>query len=264
MKIGICGICGRMGVSVLKGLLVNGHQLGAAFDHTSAKHFGRDAGLLVQLENLGVAVESINSAAMRKVDGMIDFSAPASGMEILGCALKEKKPVVIGTTGFSVPEMEKISAASSEIPVLFSPNMSLGVNLLFKLTEMAAKALGSGFDAEIFEAHHRFKKDAPSGTAKKLSEIIRKNLTGMGAGREIFGREGITGERSASEIGVMAMRGGDIVGEHTVFFVGLGERLELVHRAGSRDTFARGAVRAIDFLKDKRPGLYTMSDVLGL
>lgn len=263
MRMGICGICGRMGVSVLKILLERRHTLAAAFDHEGAPLYGRDAGALVNVERMNVTVSRINPDDINKTDGIIDFSSPAASMLLLEEARANRKPLVIGTTGFSDEERNAVHNAASQIPVLFSPNMSLGVNLLFKLTETAARALSNDYDVEIFEAHHRFKKDAPSGTARRLLEIVKENMQDLEGAREVPGREGIVGERSKNEIGILAMRGGDIVGEHTVFFTAIGERIELTHRLTSRETLAAGAVTAMEFLAGKPAGLYTMYDVLG-
>ncbi len=264
MKIGICGICGRMGVSVLKVLTGRGHSLGAAFDHDGAPSFGCDAGTLVQAEKMHVTVAGINADDVARTDGIIDFSSPAATARLIGFALEKKKPLVIGTTGLSDDGKREITRASKEIPVIFSPNMSLGVNILFKLTEIASRALTNEYDVEILEMHHRFKKDAPSGTANRLLEIVRESMRDMDGAKVVTGREGIIGERTKNEIGVLSMRGGDIVGEHTVFFTAMGERIELSHRASSRDILARGAVTAMEFLAGKPAGLYSMYDVLGL
>ncbi|MBP7738304.1 MAG: 4-hydroxy-tetrahydrodipicolinate reductase [Spirochaetes bacterium] len=263
MRMGICGICGRMGVSVLKILLERRHTLAAAFDHEGAPLYGRDAGALVNVERMNVTVSRINQDDISKTDGIIDFSSPAASMLLLEEARANRKPLVIGTTGFSNDERDAIKKAAAQIPVIFSPNMSLGVNLLFKLTETAARALSTDYDVEIFEAHHRFKKDAPSGTARKLLEIVKENMRDLKGAREVPGRDGIVGERSKNEIGILAMRGGDIVGEHTVYFTAIGERIELTHRLTSRETLAAGAVAAMEFLAGKPAGLYTMYDVLG-
>ncbi len=263
MKMGICGICGRMGVSVLRILLERRHTLAAAFDHEGAPLFGGDAGALVNVERMNVTVTRINPEDVRKTDGIIDFSSPAASMRLLEEARAGRKPLVIGTTGFSDEERKSIEDAARQIPVLLSPNMSLGVNLLFKLTETAARALNAEYDVEIFEAHHRFKKDAPSGTAKRLLEIVKKSMGDLKEAKEVPGRNGIVGERTKNEIGILSMRGGDIVGEHTVFFTTIGERIELTHRATSREILAKGAVSAMEFLAGKPAGLYTMYDVLG-
>ncbi|HPG49449.1 MAG TPA: 4-hydroxy-tetrahydrodipicolinate reductase [Spirochaetota bacterium] len=263
MRIGICGICGRMGVMIMKEALQRGHSIAAAFDHDGAPLFGRDAGALLNMKDLGVTVAAVNEEDVARCDGIIDFSSPAATMRLLDAAIAQKKPLVIGTTGFSAEETGRIRTASGVVPLLFSPNMSRGVNVLFRLTEFAAGALGPDYDVEIFEAHHRFKKDAPSGTARRLVEAVKSAMKGLGGAKEVAGRSGMTGERTSNEIGVHAMRGGDIVGEHTVFFVTAGERIELTHRATSRESLARGAVAAVEFCSGKSAGLYTMYDVLG-
>ncbi len=264
MRLGVCGICGRMGISVLSVLLERGHALAAAFDSDSAPFFGRDAGELLRGETIHVPIASITAESVGACDGIIDFSSPAASLELIAFARENRKPLVVGTTGFSAAEKETIEGASRDIPILFSPNMSLGVNVLFKLAEIASRALTDDYDVELFEAHHRFKKDAPSGTARRLVEIVKENMRGLDGATEITGRSGITGERSNREIGVMAMRAGDIVGEHTLFFAAMGERIELTHRLTSRDPLARGAVRGMEYLAGRAAGLYTMYDVLGL
>lgn len=264
MKIGVCGISGRMGRAVYRNLLERGHLLGAAFEAESSPCIGTEAGALIGQPGLSVTVGPIGEGGLGAVEGIIDFSSPEATLKLLPVARKMKKALVIGTTGFTPEGRGRIEEASREVPVLFSPNMSVGVNLLFKLTEMASRVLEKGYDVEIFEAHHRFKKDAPSGTAKRLIEAVKSSAPALRGATEITGRDGITGERGDDEIGVMVLRGGDIVGEHTVYFVGMGERIELTHRASSRDTLAIGAVRGMEFLAGKKPGLYTMFDVLGL
>jgi 4-hydroxy-tetrahydrodipicolinate reductase len=184
-------------------------------------------------------------------------------MDLIRIMSDIKKPLVIGTTGFSNEQIDEIKKYSHVSPLLHSPNMSLGVNLLFTLTEIASRALNTQYDVEIFEAHHRLKKDAPSGTAKKLLEIIKENMSGLSDAAVLNGRDGIIGERTANEIGMHAMRGGSIIGEHTVYFTGLDDRIELTHRAVNRDVFAGGAVAAVEFLHGKDAGFYTMYDVLG-
>jgi 4-hydroxy-tetrahydrodipicolinate reductase len=195
---------------------------------------------------------------------VIDFSHPSATGEICRVCLGTGKPLVVGTTGHSAEERASLEKAAKSLPVVLSPNFSVGVNALFWLTRKAAEMLGQDFDLEIVETHHRLKKDAPSGTAKKLAEILcevrkldyTKNVT--------HGREGLIGERPAAEIGVHSIRGGDVVGDHTVTFAGRGERLELTHKASSRETFAAGALRAAKWIVGRPPGLYSMEDVLGL
>jgi 4-hydroxy-tetrahydrodipicolinate reductase len=199
--------------------------------------------------------------AFADADVAIDFSHADAATSICAVAIKSKTSLVIGTTGHSAKQRDDIVAASKQIPVVLASNFSVGVNALFALTENAAKILGEDFDLEIVEAHHRMKKDAPSGTAKTLVEILQRARQ-----TKILrhGREGIVGERGKSEIGIHSVRGGDVVGDHTVIFAGQSERLELTHRASSRETFARGAIRAARWVIGKSPGLYDMRDVLGL
>lgn len=194
-------------------------------------------------------------------DVVIDFSSPKITRAIANAASKRGTALVVGTTGISADGMAALHAAAQKVPVVYSPNMSVGVNLLFALTQKTSRALSRDWDIEIFEAHHKHKKDAPSGTAVKLAQEAE---AGMDSARWIHGREGDVGARKSDEIGIHAMRGGDIVGEHTVFFVGDGERIELTHRATDRKIFAQGALRAATWAKGEAPGLYSMNDVLGL
>ena len=197
-------------------------------------------------------------------DVIIDFSHHEVTVPLMEKAVQLGKPIVIGTTGFTQTEEDRIRELSNQIACVKSPNMSIGINVLFNLARQAASAMGQSCDIEIVEAHHRFKKDAPSGTAKKLLEIVAE-ASGKDAERDtVYGREGLIGERPSSEIGVFAVRGGDIVGDHTVFFAGLGERIELTHRAHTRATLARGALQAAKFIVGKEKGLFDMQDVLGL
>ncbi len=253
-----------MGAAILNIAVERGHKLAGAFDAAGSKYSGMNATGIVNNSLADCIVTVSDEAALLKTDGVIDFSSPAATLLLLKQAAASKTPLVIGTTGFNADEINAIRDASATIPVLFSPNMSLGVNLLFKLTELASSALTTDYDVEIFESHHRFKKDAPSGTAKRLLEVVKENMKGLSSARTVNGREGITGERTSSEIGMHAMRGGNIIGEHTVFYVGMDERIELTHRAAGREAFARGAVAAMEFLAGKGPGLYSMYDVLGI
>jgi 4-hydroxy-tetrahydrodipicolinate reductase len=197
-------------------------------------------------------------------DVVVDFSHPSATDEICRTCLGAGKPLVIGTTGHSNEERAPLEKASKSVPIVFSPNFSVGVNALFWLTQKTAKMLGQDFDLEILEVHHRLKKDAPSGTAKKLAEILCEVRKLDYAKNVAHGREGLIGERSATEIGVHSIRGGDVVGDHTVIFAGRGERLELTHKASSREAFATGALRAARWSVGRPPGLYSMEDVLGL
>ncbi|MCS7008448.1 MAG: 4-hydroxy-tetrahydrodipicolinate reductase, partial [Chthoniobacterales bacterium] len=197
-------------------------------------------------------------------DCVIDFSHPSATATIVSLCLSHRKRLVIGTTGQCENDLSLIRSAAESIPIVLSPNFSTGVNLLFWLSKVTAQTLGADFDIEIVEMHHRLKKDAPSGTAAKLLQILAQARNLNPSDVSCYGRSGITGERSSSEIGVHAIRGGDVVGDHTVIFATQGERLELVHKASNRHTFANGALRAAAWLADKPPGLYDMLDVLGL
>ena len=263
MKIGISGIGGRMGNSILRIMTNRGHKLCAAFESEKSHLINKNAKELVSNPLCDCIISAINRDAFSEVDGVIDFSAPEATVELIRIMSELKKPLVIGTTGFSDKQIDEIKQYAKAGPLVHSPNMSLGVNLLFKLTEIASRALNTEYDVEIFEAHHRHKKDAPSGTAKKLLEIIKGNMAGLSDADVMNGRDGITGERTANEIGMHAMRGGSIIGEHTVYFTGLDDRIELTHRAVNRDVFAGGAVAAMEFLYGKDAGFYTMYDVLG-
>ena len=197
-------------------------------------------------------------------DAMIDFTRPAGTLQHLEACVGRGVPIVIGTTGFSDDEKQRIEAAATRIPIVFAPNMSVGVNVTLKLLEVAAKALAQGYDIEILEMHHRHKIDAPSGTALGMGEAIARAQGRSLKEAAVYSREGVTGERDPSSIGFAVLRGGDCVGEHTVVFAGIGERVEISHRATSRNTFSTGALRAARFLVGRRPGLYGMDDVLGL
>ncbi|MBN1499112.1 MAG: 4-hydroxy-tetrahydrodipicolinate reductase [Spirochaetes bacterium] len=255
-KFGICGYGGRMGQTIHSIMEERGYALGCAFDMETSPIFGTE----VYPE---VKVSAINVELLKNADVVIDFSSPAATVKLLDACIASGTAIVIGTTGIDGDLKKKITAAAEKIPVFFTPNMSVGVSLMFKLVEMASVSIPDGYDVEIFEAHHKFKKDAPSGTALKLLEIVKENCARLSDAAEIFGRQGITGERTHNEIGMQVMRGGDIVGEHTVFYTGIGERLEITHRATDRRTFAEGAVTAAAFLTGKKPGLYNMSHALG-
>ena len=230
--------------------------LAAALDAPGAASLGRAAG--------GVRVSDDVDAAVEACDVLIDFTRPQGTMRHLEACLKHGRGIVIGTTGFSAAEAGRIREAGKRIPVAWSPNFAVGVNVLFSLAGSAARALGDAYDVEIIEAHHRHKVDAPSGTALKLGEVVAGALDRPLQQNSVFGRQGDTGERPARQIGFHAVRGGDIVGEHTVLFAGLGERIELTVRSQSRMTYAAGAVRAAKWLGGRPAGLYDMSDVLGL
>ncbi len=261
----IAGIMGRMGRKIAQIAYEDRDvNIAGGVESPDCVHFHENVGEIIGKE-LDAPITADLSKIIEKGDVIIEFSGnieAALGHVRLAAADKNKKGMVIGTTGFTEDQLSEIKELSKDIPIVLAPNMSIGVNLLFKLVEEAAKALkDKGYDIEVVEMHHRFKKDAPSGTAVKIVDIL-KNATGIQ--KVVYGREGITGERPSDEIGVFALRGGDVVGDHTVIFAGIGERLELTHKAGSRDIFAKGAVEAAKWIKGKKPGLYDMMDVLGL
>lgn len=263
-KIGISGVSGRMGRTIYRMLLERNHSIGCGFEAPDSKYLGTDTASLLGESPCGVTINTINADSLKGCDVIIDFTSEKAGALLLDVAIKANVGIVIGTTGISDAGVEKIKKAAESIPVLYAPNMSFGVNLFFKILERAAELMPEGYDVEIFESHHKFKKDSPSGTAVKMIQIIKNGMKRLKNGKELHGREGLIGERTADEIGVHAMRGGDIVGEHTVYFVGMGERLEISHRATSRDMFAIGAVKAAEYLVGKKPGLYSIYNVLGL
>ena len=263
IKIVICGGCGKMGSKVAQ-LIYQNKDMGliGIIESPSHPEIGKDWGMSVGLGNTGIIVKDNLEEIIQNTDQVVEFTNPKVSLQHLEIVSRYKKTMITGTTGFSSEEIEKINKLAQYIPFLLSPNMSLGVNLLFKLAAEIAAALNDDYDIEIVEAHHRFKKDAPSGTAKKLAQEIAKakgvNLDEVA----IYGREGIIGERKRGEIGIHSIRSGDITGEHTVMFTALGERLELTHKAHSRDTFAYGTIQAIKFMKGKPAGFYEMKDVL--
>jgi 4-hydroxy-tetrahydrodipicolinate reductase len=261
IHIAINGACGRMGQRLVALAREDEHlHVVAAIDSSKHPSFGKDAGELAGIGPIGVPVTSEISLQTR-VDCVIDFSAPIGTMSILPVCVTRKFPLVVATTGHTDAEQAAIEEAAHDTALLYAPNMSLVVNVLFRLTQLTAEALkGKGFDAEIVERHHRFKKDSPSGTAMHFAKIIQ-NVQG---GHFVHGREGLIGERKPDEIGIHAVRVGDNVGEHTIIFSTLGETLELVHKGHSRDSYARGALQAAKFLANRPAGRYTMNDVLGL
>ncbi|MGF1643827.1 MAG: 4-hydroxy-tetrahydrodipicolinate reductase [Thiotrichales bacterium] len=263
-RIAIVGAAGRMGRTLIQACQQDaGCQLSAATEHAEHSLLGADAGELAGVGRLGVALVATLEEAP-DFDVLIDFTRPEATLEHLAFCESQRRAIVIGTTGFDAAGKARIAAAARAIPVVFAPNMSVGVNLSLKLLDLAARVLGNEFDVEIIEAHHRHKIDAPSGTALRMGEVVAAAL-----GRDlehcaVYGREGVTGARSRETIGFATVRAGDIVGDHTVLFAGDGERVEITHKASSRMTFAKGAVRAAKWLESKSSGLYDMQDVLGL
>lgn len=264
LNIVIAGSTGRMGHALLEGVIGDTElTLHAALDRATNPAIGRDAGEMVG-SPCGVKVSADIDAALKGADVLVDFTRPEATMEYIAACRKTGAKLVIGTTGFSAEQKLVIQEAARDIAIVFAPNMSVGVNLLINLVQSAAKVLAEGYDIEIIEAHHRHKVDAPSGTALRLGEAAAAALGRDLVNCAVYGREGVTGERDSSTIGFATVRGGDVVGDHTVLFAGIGERVELTHKASSRATFAMGALRAAKFLADEKNGLFDMQDVLGL
>ena len=261
----VCGALGRMGRAVLHVLAENpyGMTLSGAVEAPGHPLLGQDAAAASGAGRVGVKVSDDFAGAIADADVAIDFSGPESSLRHAESCAAAGKAIVIGSTGISAEQMERIREAAGRAPIVQSPNMSIGVNLMFRVAADVARALGDDYDVEIMETHHRFKKDAPSGTAVKLADTVAAALGRKMEDAGVYGRKGMVGERARKEIGVFAVRAGDVVGEHTLVFGGIGERLEITHRAQSREMFARGAVRAAAWLLGKPAGLYDMAAVLG-
>lgn len=262
-RVAIAGAAGRMGRALVQAVAADADlTLGAALERPAMPLIGQDAGELAGVGGLHVPVGDSLAGALPQFDVLIDFTVPAATLEAVSVCRGAGKSLVIGTTGFDAEGLQRIRAAARDIPILMAPNMSLGVNLLFQLIEQAARALGDAFDVEIIEAHHRHKIDAPSGTALRMGQILAEALGRDLAKTAVYARQGETGARRRDAIGFATLRAGDIVGEHTALFAGIGERLEITHRASSRANFAQGALRAAKFLQGRPPGLHDMQDVL--
>jgi 4-hydroxy-tetrahydrodipicolinate reductase len=259
----IVGAAGRMGGRIIHILRETpSMKLARAVERPDHPSVGMDIGDVIGLGKMGVILEG----SLKKGEGdvIINFSSPQASIESLEFAKEAGLAIVIGTTGLNSDQMSKVKELSKSVRCVYAPNMSVGVNVMFRVVQEVAQVLGPEYDIEILEAHHRLKKDSPSGTAVKLGELIA-NAIGRDFGKVgIYGRKGMVGERTKDEIGMQVIRAGDIVGEHTVLFGGVGERLEIIHRAHSRDNFARGAVRAALWVVNQPNGLYDMQDVLGL
>jgi 4-hydroxy-tetrahydrodipicolinate reductase len=263
MRLVVVGAAGRMGQMLVKTIATTeGAVLSAALERPGSAALGRDAGELAGLESLGVPVTDDPLAALLKADGVIDFSAPAVTVEIAALAAQARIVHVVGTTGMGAEDLARLEAAARHAVIIRSGNMSLGVNLLAGLVEKVAKSLGIDWDVEILEMHHRMKVDAPSGTALLLGEAAAKGRDIALAEHSVRSRDGHTGARKAGDIGFATLRGGTVVGDHSVIFAGAGERIELIHRAEDRGIFARGAVQAALWGQGRNPGLYSMADVL--
>lgn len=261
----VTGAAGRMGKAIISAIRESSRiSLYGAHEREGSPFIGHDAGEVAGLSTAGVKITDNRGKAFKGADVIIDFTTPEASIKNLEDAVSLKKAIVIGTTGFSHHQRDHIKELSPKTRVVMAPNMSIGINLLLKLVHDAARVIGADYDIEIIEAHHRHKKDAPSGTAIRIAEVAAAAL-----GREfedvaVYERKGIIGERKSEEIGIQTIRAGDIVGDHTVLFGGIGERLELTHRASSRQTFAVGAVKAAIWVESRPAGLYDMQDVLGL
>ena len=257
------GAAGRMGRTIVSCINdISGVKVSGGTENPGNPSVGSDLGELAGVGKKKISVVDRLDEAMESCDVVIDFTTPECSMETFKVAVKQMKPLVVGTTGFSASQQKQIKRWSKKTRCVMAPNMSIGVNVLFKVVADMAQTLGDAYDVEIVEAHHKFKKDAPSGTAVRISEIVAQALHRKIEKVGVYGRQGIT-ERKPKEIGVHTVRAGDIVGEHRVLFGGMGENLEIFHRAQSRETFARGAVRAAQWIVNQPAGLYDMQDVLG-
>ncbi|MDN7638027.1 4-hydroxy-tetrahydrodipicolinate reductase [Burkholderia cepacia] len=264
MKIAIAGASGRMGRMLIEAVLNDSDaQLVGALDRADSPFLGQDAGAFLGKET-GVRLTADLDAVFAQADYLIDFTRPEGTMAHIEAALRHDVKLVIGTTGFTAEQKAGLQAAAGKIGIVFAANMSVGVNVTLKLLEFAAKHFSHGYDIEIIEAHHRHKVDAPSGTALMMGEAVAGALGRSLDDCAVFGRHGVTGERDPSSIGFAAVRGGDIVGDHTVLFAGIGERIEITHKSSSRVSYAQGALRAVRFLSARGAGLFDMQDVLGL
>ncbi len=265
MKVAVLGAAGRMGKTLIEAVCdTDGLELGAAVERPGSTLLGADAGELIGRPRLGVKLVEDLESVVDSFDVLVDFTAPQVTVKHAAICAAAAKKLVVGTTGLTEADAQVLKEAAESIAVVFAPNMSIGVNLTFKLAELAARILGDSVDIEIIEAHHRHKVDAPSGTALRLGEVVASALNRDLKSCAIYGREGQFGARSRETIGFETIRAGDIVGEHTVMYAGEGERIEITHKATNRMNFASGAMRACTWLKEKQTGLYDMQDVLSL
>ncbi len=265
IRVAVTGAAGRMGRILIEALQVaDTLELGAAIERPDSSVLGADAGELAGVGTLGVKLVGSITEVVNDFELLIDFSVPAATLSNLDACVSAGRMIIIGTTGFTDAEQAQIDAAAESIAICKASNFSTGVNLCFKLLEMAAAVIGDDSDIEIYEAHHRHKIDAPSGTALSMGEVVAATLGRDLAKVAVYGREGQTGARDKDTIGFATVRAGDIVGDHTVTFAAEGERVEISHKASSRMSFARGALRAAEWLDEQEPGLYDMQDVLGL
>ena len=265
VRIIVTGALGRMGTNIISVIKeTEGVSLAGAVERAEHLSIGKDLSEVISFDKKGIKVTDDIERIIKNCDCIIDFSHPEASINNLESAVKHKKAIVIGTTGFSHQQRDRFKELAQKTRVVASPNMSVGVNLLLKVVSDVAGVLGKDYDVEIIEAHHRLKKDAPSGTAMRIAEVLAHALKRDLEKVAVYERKGIIGERKPDEIGIQTIRAGDIVGDHTIIFGGLGERLEITHRAHSRETFARGAVKAALWIVKQENGLYDMQDVLGL
>lgn len=264
MKFAIAGASGRMGRILIETVLdTKGAELVGALDRENSPTLGTDPTAFLG-KNSATRITADISTALTNADFLIDFTRPEATMAYVEEAVRKNVKLIIGTTGLTPEQQEKLRQASKQIAIVFAPNMSVGVNATFKLLEIAAHILNTGYDIEVFEAHHRHKIDAPSGTALRMGEILAQAKGKTLADCAVYSRVGNTGERQTDTIGFSVVRGGDIIGDHTVTFAGLGERIEISHRSSSRASYAQGALRAAQFLQQHTTGFFDMQDVLGL
>lgn len=265
MKIAVAGVNGRMGRCIVEACdAVEELEFSAATVKPGSALIGLDAGELLGSGRLNITLSGDFSQSAKQFDTLIDFTQAEATIENLAVCVQHRRAMIIGTTGFDAQQVEQIQQAAQTIPIVFAPNMSIGVNLCFKLLDIAARIMDDDIDIEIIEAHHRHKLDAPSGTALAMGQVIARALGRNFEDNAVYGRQGRTTARDRQTIGFSTIRAGDIVGEHTVMFAGIGERVEISHKASSRMTFAKGAVRAALWLQGRSAGLYDMQDVLGL
>ena len=264
IRIAIAGASGRMGRMLIEAVTAaSDARLSAALDVADSPALGQDATAYLGRQS-GVIIGSDVEAAAAASDVLIDFTRPEGTLAHLAACRRHGTRIVIGTTGFSDEQKRQIAEHAQHIGIVMSPNMAVGVNVVLRLLDMAARALNEGYDIEIVEAHHRHKVDAPSGTALRMGEVVAAAQGRSLADCAVYAREGVTGERDAGTIGFATVRGGDVVGDHTVMFMGTGERIEITHKSSSRVTYAQGSLRAARFLAKRAPGLYDMAQVLGL
>ena len=264
LRVAVAGASGRMGRMLIEALRASDDMvLAGALDVAASPAIGSDATAFLGHAS-GVAITADLRTGLKDADVLFDFTRPEGTLAHLALCCELGVKAVIGTTGFTEPQKAEIAACAQRTAIVMAPNMSVGVNVTLKLLQMAAKAMATGYDIEIIEAHHRHKVDAPSGTALKMGEVIADALGRDLKDCAVYAREGVTGERDPSSIGFATIRGGDIVGDHTVLFAGIGERIEITHKSSSRATYAQGSLRAVRFLADRKTGMFDMFDVLGL